>query len=167
MRDPSPVFGSVKTAVGSTSPEAILGSHFSFCAAVPLPRINSAAISDRVPSEPTPIYPRDSSSETTHIDPCPVHSAEFFRNGEPKNAQFRHLFDYVERDVTVRPMPTLRVPNHLGIGEPAHFHTNRFQCFFEATNANGGAMTCTHQFDQPRSPFRSIAAGDQSFGDRT
>ena len=28
-------------------------------------------------------------------------------------------------------------------------------------------MTCTHQFDQPRTPFRSIAAGDQSFGDRT
>jgi hypothetical protein len=50
-----PVFGSVNTAVGSTSPEAIFGSHFSFCSVVPLPRINSAAISERVPSEPTPI----------------------------------------------------------------------------------------------------------------
>ena len=50
-----PVFGSVKTAVGSTSPEAILGSHSAFCASVPPPRISSAAISDRVPSEPTPI----------------------------------------------------------------------------------------------------------------
>ena len=50
-----PVLGSVKTAVGSTSPEASLGSHFSFCASVPPQRMSSAAISERVPSEPTPI----------------------------------------------------------------------------------------------------------------
>jgi hypothetical protein len=32
-----------------------LGSHSSFCASVPPHRISSAAISERVPSEPTPI----------------------------------------------------------------------------------------------------------------
>ena len=50
-----PVLGSVKTAVGSTSPEASLGSHFAFCSVVPPPRMSSAAISERVPKEPTPI----------------------------------------------------------------------------------------------------------------
>ena len=49
------LFGSVKTAVGRTSPEAIRGSHACFCSAVPPQRISSAAISERVPSEPTPI----------------------------------------------------------------------------------------------------------------
>jgi hypothetical protein len=50
-----PVFGSVNTAVGSTSPEASFGSHCRFCSSVPPPRISSAAISERVPSEPTPM----------------------------------------------------------------------------------------------------------------
>jgi hypothetical protein len=47
--------GSVNTAVGNTSPEASFGSHLRFCSSVPAPMINSAAISERVPSEPTPI----------------------------------------------------------------------------------------------------------------
>jgi hypothetical protein len=34
---------------------AIFGSHFCFCSSVPPHRISSAAISERVPSEPTPI----------------------------------------------------------------------------------------------------------------
>ncbi len=50
-----PVFGSVNTAVGSSSPEAILGRYFCFCSSVPPPMISSAAISERVPSEPTPM----------------------------------------------------------------------------------------------------------------
>ena len=50
-----PVFGSVKTAVGRISPDAIFGSQCAFCASVPPVRISSAAISERVPSEPTPI----------------------------------------------------------------------------------------------------------------
>jgi hypothetical protein len=50
-----PIFGSVNTAVGSTSPDAIFGSHSCFCSSVPPFRISSSAISDRVPSEPTPI----------------------------------------------------------------------------------------------------------------
>jgi hypothetical protein len=37
--------GSVKTAVGSSSPEAIFGRYFFCCASVPPPRISSAAIS--------------------------------------------------------------------------------------------------------------------------
>ena len=49
------MLGSVNTAVGSTSPDAIFGSQLRFCSSVPLPRISSAAISERVPSEPTPI----------------------------------------------------------------------------------------------------------------
>jgi hypothetical protein len=50
-----PVLGSVKTAVGRISPLASPGSHFCFCSSVPPARISSAAISDRVPREPTPI----------------------------------------------------------------------------------------------------------------
>ena len=50
-----PVFGSVKTAVGRISAEAMRGSHCAFCSAVPPQRISSAAISDLVPREPTPI----------------------------------------------------------------------------------------------------------------
>jgi len=50
-----PMFGSVNTAVGSSSPLAIRGSHYCFWASVPPFRISSSAISDRVPSEPTPI----------------------------------------------------------------------------------------------------------------
>ena len=50
-----PVSGSVNTAVGSTSPEASLGNHRIFCAAVPLAAINSPAISDRVPKDPAAI----------------------------------------------------------------------------------------------------------------
>ena len=57
----------MNTAVGRISALASRGSHVAFCASVPPPRISSAAISDRVPSEPTPIYPRLSSSLTTHI----------------------------------------------------------------------------------------------------
>jgi hypothetical protein len=45
----------VNTAVESTSPDASLGSHSRFCASVPPPMISSAAISLRVPSEPTPM----------------------------------------------------------------------------------------------------------------
>ena len=37
------------------SPDAMRGSQSFFCASVPPSRISSAAISDRVPSEPTPI----------------------------------------------------------------------------------------------------------------
>ena len=74
-----PVFGSVKTAVGKTSPLAKPGSHCFFCSSVPPHRINSAAISVLVPSEPTPIYPLDNSSETTAIDallkPSPPYSS--------------------------------------------------------------------------------------------
>jgi hypothetical protein len=47
--------GSVNTAVGRISPEAMRDRYFSFCASVPPARISSAAISERVPSEPTPI----------------------------------------------------------------------------------------------------------------
>jgi hypothetical protein len=47
--------GSVKTAVGSSSPEAMRERYFFFCASVPPERMSSAAISERVPSEPTPI----------------------------------------------------------------------------------------------------------------
>jgi hypothetical protein len=50
-----PLLGSVNTAVGNTSPEASFGSQRLFCSSVPLPVINSAAISERVPSEPTPM----------------------------------------------------------------------------------------------------------------
>ncbi len=50
-----PVFGSVNTAVGSVSPDAIRGSHACFCASVPPHRISSAAISLRVASDPTPM----------------------------------------------------------------------------------------------------------------
>ena len=50
-----PVFGSVKTAVGKISPEAMRGRKRSFCSSVPPPKISSAAISERVPSEPTPM----------------------------------------------------------------------------------------------------------------
>ena len=50
-----PVFGSVNTAVGSTSPLAIRGSHSCFWASVPPFRISSSAISERVPRLPTPI----------------------------------------------------------------------------------------------------------------
>jgi hypothetical protein len=49
-----PVLGSVNTAVGRISPAASFGSHFFFCASVPPRRISSAAISERVPSEPSP-----------------------------------------------------------------------------------------------------------------
>ena len=56
-KDPrsEPVFGSVKTAVGRIAPEARSGSHLAFCSSVPPQRMSSAAISLRVPSEPTPI----------------------------------------------------------------------------------------------------------------
>ncbi len=47
--------GSVNTAVGSTAPDAIFGSQMRFCSSVPPAAINSAAISERVPSEPTPM----------------------------------------------------------------------------------------------------------------
>ena len=50
-----PVFGSVNTAVGSVSPEAMPGRKRCFCSSVPPHRMSSAAISERVPSEPTPI----------------------------------------------------------------------------------------------------------------
>src|SRR5262249_30204935 len=50
-----PVLGSVKTAVGRISPDAIFGNHCCFCSSVPELRMSSAAISERVPSEPTPI----------------------------------------------------------------------------------------------------------------
>jgi hypothetical protein len=50
-----PVFGSVKTAVGRISPLAMRGRKRLLCSGVPPPRISSAAISERVPSEPTPI----------------------------------------------------------------------------------------------------------------
>ena len=46
---------SVNTAVGRISPLASLGSHCAFCSGVPPHRISSAAISDRVAREPTPI----------------------------------------------------------------------------------------------------------------
>ena len=50
-----PVLGSVNTAVGRISPDAMAGSHLAFCSSVPPIRISSAAISERVPSEPVPI----------------------------------------------------------------------------------------------------------------
>ena len=50
-----PVFGSVKTAVGRISPLASFGSHCAFCSGVPPHKISSAAISLRVPSDPTPM----------------------------------------------------------------------------------------------------------------
>jgi hypothetical protein len=48
-----PVLGSVNTAVGSTSPEASRGSQCCFCSGVPPCNMSSAAISERVPREPT------------------------------------------------------------------------------------------------------------------
>ena len=50
-----PVSGSVNTAVGNAAPDAIFGSQVRFCSSVPAAAISSAAISERVPSEPTPI----------------------------------------------------------------------------------------------------------------
>ena len=66
-----PVSGSVKTAVGSTLPSAMRGSHSAFCSGVPLAPISSPAISERVPSEPAQIQPRDSSSDTRLIASLP------------------------------------------------------------------------------------------------
>ena len=39
----------------AAGPEASIGSHFAFCSSVPPQMISSAAISLRVPREPTPI----------------------------------------------------------------------------------------------------------------
>ena len=50
-----PVLGSVNTAVGRISPEAMPGRYCSCCALVPPLSSSSAAISERVPNEPTPI----------------------------------------------------------------------------------------------------------------
>lgn len=55
-----PVSGSVKTAVGSTSPDAIRGSQRTFCPEVPFATIRSQAISERVPSEPAAIQRSES-----------------------------------------------------------------------------------------------------------
>ena len=61
------MLGSLKTAVGRISPDDIFGNHFFFCSSVPPSLINSAAISDLVPIEPIPIYPRLNSYVTTKI----------------------------------------------------------------------------------------------------
>lgn len=60
-----------ESAVGRTSPLAIAASQRAFWAAVPHGAINSPAISDRVPSDPAHIQPRDNSSVTTHITSLP------------------------------------------------------------------------------------------------
>jgi hypothetical protein len=54
--EPQP--GLVKTAVGSTVPSAMRGSHRVFCAGVLAVVIRSPAISERVPSDPAAIQPR-------------------------------------------------------------------------------------------------------------
>jgi hypothetical protein len=53
-----PASGSVKTAVGMISPAVMAGRNRCFCSSVPWAMISSAAISERVPSDPVPIQPR-------------------------------------------------------------------------------------------------------------
>ena len=66
-----PVSGSVNTAVGMIDPSANPGSHLDFCSGVPFAPMSSPAISERVPSDPAQIQPRDNSSDTRHIASLP------------------------------------------------------------------------------------------------
>ncbi|MCE3290939.1 MAG: hypothetical protein K0R83_2951 [Caulobacter sp.] len=83
------MLGSVKTAVGRISALAIFGSHCAFWSFVPPVRISSAAISERVAREPTPIQARLSSSETTHMAvlprPAPPYSSGMVRPKTPRS----------------------------------------------------------------------------------
>ena len=87
-----PISGSEKTAVGKISPLEIFDKYFCFCSSLPPIKISSAAISDLVPSEPTPTQPLESSSETIHIaffsKPRPPYSSGIVRPKTPKSDIF-------------------------------------------------------------------------------
>jgi hypothetical protein len=114
------VFGSVKTAVGGDAPDAIAGSQRAFRASVPLRRISSPTISDRVPSEPTPITARDNSSHTMLIAVLPSPSPPCSSGRHPKVANPGEFFDDRQRDQLVTAMPLLRMWRDLPLGEAAH-----------------------------------------------
>ena len=123
-----PKFGSVKTAVDMASPDESRGSQYFFCSSVPPPRINSAAISERVPSEPTPMYARLSSSVTTHMATLlEALAAVLFGDGEPEDAHLRHLVDEPHGDQDVLAVHVLSDGNDLVVGEFSELTPDRVE----------------------------------------
>ena len=123
-----PTSGSVNTAVGSISPLAIRGSQSAFCASVPPIAISSPAISDRVPSDPAPIQPRDNSSVTMHITslerPSPPNASGMQTPKVPRSAIALHRG---VGDQLVGKVPAVRVRQDLGFGEAAKLVADRVE----------------------------------------
>ena len=132
------MFGSVNTAVGSTSPVAIFGSHLRFCSSVPLPRMSSAAISERVPSAAdADIAARQLLGDDAHRFLAEPHAAVFLGDGQREHAEFGHLRDDFERDVLLRRCHCCACGATSVVGELAHFLADRLERFVEAAGADG------------------------------
>ena len=152
--------GSVNTAVGSTSPEAIFGSHLRFCSSVPPPRMSSAAISVVMIMDKSRRMQRLMKlGNDAHRFLAQAHPAVFLRNGEAEHPELRHVGDDFERDIAVRKMPAVGVGHDLALGEFSHFLADRFERVVE-TVIQHQRTAAPHQLDEARAVLRIVAAGD-------
>ena len=125
---------------------------------MPPPRISSA-ISERVPSEPTPIAARELLGDDAHRLLAEPQPAVFLRDREPEHAELGHLREHLEQDVAVGAMPRLRLRHDLAVGEFAHLVADRRQRFLKPAVA-GGVVVCLHQLDQPRAALDVVGTGE-------
>ena len=127
------MLGSVKTAVGRTSPLAILGRYLSFCASVP--PTDDELGGDLGPgaerADPD-IAARQLLGDDAHRDLAEPHAAIGLRDGEPEHAHLGEAGDDFERNIGVGAVPALRMRDDLGVGEAPHLAADRLEGLVEA-----------------------------------
>jgi hypothetical protein len=158
-----PVFGSVKTAVGSSSPDAMRGRYFFFCASVPPERISSAgdfrAGAQRADAD---IAARQFLGDHAHGELAHAQPAPLLRHGEAEHAEIGHLLHHRQRDQLVAQVPAMRVRRHLGVDEAAELAADLFERLvtqFERAEP-AGVETVRNELGDAAAHRRRVA-GDQ------
>jgi hypothetical protein len=159
-----PVLGSVNTAVGRISPDAIRAAISAFCSSVPPHRISSAAISERVPSDAdTDIAAAkllgDDAMDAFDRPKPPM----FLGDGQAEDAHLGHLLDHFHRDQFVLEVPFMGLGDHAFDGVPAELLADHLHLVVET----GGAETrhpllLFQQLRQPHPRRGGIALAAQS-----
>ena len=129
---------------------------------MPLPRISSAAISERVPRRAdADVAARQLLGHDAHGFLAEPHAAVLLGDGEAEHAELGHLRNHIERNVCVAQVPLLGARRHLAVGELAHLLADRFERVVETAGADRRLLPLPHQRGEPCAAGRRVAGGDE------
>src|SRR5262249_9302872 len=83
-----------------------------------------------------------------------AHAAVVLRDSQAEDTDLAHLRDDLDRNQTIRMVPSLRARDDLAVSKPAQLVADRIERFVEIAVADGRLAAPAHQSDQPRPAVR-------------